>query len=486
MKLNYKYILAAIILLSLLLNAYKLSERAIWQDEMGSILAAEKPISQIAGHVVKAESNPPFYYYLLHFWMYLGKSEFMMRLLTALTATASVYIIFLVGKMLFSTETGLIAAFILAISKYHIDAAQDVRYYSLTVLLALLSTYFFLSAIKHNRLKDYICYAISGILGLYTFYFFFLVLVIQNIAVFVNYKSYSHVLKKWALTQIAVIAPFLLWIPSLFQQSFRVIDYFWIPKPALWAFLNSFFVFSSGKILGMLFIALAAFSIFTLEFKNQEFKKISLSYGHRERKLLFLAASTIMPMVLLFVFSLHGRPLYINRYLILFTPPFYLLAARGVKNLNYWSFKLAALLIIAILSSSALFVYYGSASSGLRDALQFVEENYQPGDIITHGSVYSYFPAMYYHQNRFQEFVLASKPIPHNLLGNVIENSSVKYNLDFISSYERVWLINHPEENSYAFRWFTEDRAAIVGREQFDDIVVLLYSVKKQQAATAG
>ena len=479
MKINYRYILTAIIILSLFLNTYKLSERAIWQDEMGSILAAEKPLSQIAAHVVKAESNPPFYYYLLHLWMYFGKSELWLRLLTALTATASVYALFLVGRRLFNTETGLISAFLLTISTYHINASQDVRYYSLTALLALLSTYLFLLILTDSRFKNYLLYFIFSTIGVYTFYFFFLILLVQNIAVFVNYKSYKSILKKWAILQIAVVATFLFWFPNFFQQTFRVIDYFWIPKPALWAFLNSFLIFSSGKVLGILFIALALFSIVTLEFKNGKFRGVTFKYEYREKKLLFLTAYIIIPMTIIFIYSLYGRPLYINRYLILFTPFLYILVAKGIKNLNYWSFKLAMLLIVLILASVSLYSYYSSASSGLKDALLFVEDNYQAGDIITHGSVYSYFPSLYYHENRFTEFILVNEPVPHNLLGGVIESDDVKYNLDFIKDYDRVWLVNHPEENSYAFRRFTDDKATLLGRNQFDDIVVLLYTVKK-------
>ncbi len=479
MKIKKEHILISIILLSLFLNTYGLSERAVWQDEMGSILAAEKPLGQIAPHVVKAESNPPFYYYLLHFWMYLGKNEFMLRLLTALTATLSVYVIFLVGRRLFNTETGMISAFILATSRYHIDAAQDVRYYSLTVLLALLSTYFFLKILNENKIKNYFYYFIFSVMGIFTFYFFFLVLLVQNTAIFINYRAYKKILRNWAVAQIAVTLPFMFWIPSFFQQTFRIIDYFWIPRPALLAFLRSFFVFSSGKALGVLFAALAVFSVATMKFRNNKFRGFTFKYEYREKKLLFLAAYILIPMTVIFIYSLHGRPLYINRYLILFTPAFYILVARGIKNLNYWSFKLAVMLIITILSASALYVYYGSASSGLRDALLFVEDSHQPGDIITHGSVYSYFPALYYHKNRFTEFVVVNEPIPHSLLGDIIKEENVKYNLDFISDYKRVWLINHPTENSNAFRWFTEDKAAILDRRQFDDIVVFLYVVNK-------
>ncbi|MGZ4847178.1 MAG: glycosyltransferase family 39 protein [Halobacteriota archaeon] len=50
--------------------------------------------------------------------------------------------IYAVGRQLFNEETGLVAAFILALSSFNIYYSQEVRMYSLIVLLALTSVYF--------------------------------------------------------------------------------------------------------------------------------------------------------------------------------------------------------------------------------------------------------------------------------------------------------------------------------------------------------
>ena len=86
------------------------------------------------------ETNPPFYYVLLHFWVLVfGDSEFSLRFLSVGLGSVSIIAIYALGKLLFNKRAGIIAALILAVSVFHIQFAQEARGYTLTVLLTLIS-----------------------------------------------------------------------------------------------------------------------------------------------------------------------------------------------------------------------------------------------------------------------------------------------------------------------------------------------------------
>ena len=60
--------------------------------------------------------------------------------------------IYAVGRQLFNKQVGLVAALILALSSFNITYSQEARMYTLMVLLALLSMYFFWRFLQQSNL----------------------------------------------------------------------------------------------------------------------------------------------------------------------------------------------------------------------------------------------------------------------------------------------------------------------------------------------
>ena len=134
--------------LAAVLRFHSLAAKSFWFDEGVSVAIARLDWYNFARILWRREANMSLYYFLLHFWLYFGGSEFFVRALSVLFAVASVPVIYLLGRRLFDSRVGLIAAALMAVNAYHVQYSQDARSYSLMVLLCLLSSLYFLKCLE--------------------------------------------------------------------------------------------------------------------------------------------------------------------------------------------------------------------------------------------------------------------------------------------------------------------------------------------------
>jgi len=105
---------------------------------------------------------------VVFFWKLLGISEFSTSFFTLLTSLGSILIVYLIGKELFNSKTGLIAAFLLSIFPldviYSTQIGPDIPFQ----FFSILSLFFLLKSEKSkNRIKPRIYILLSGLsLGL--------------------------------------------------------------------------------------------------------------------------------------------------------------------------------------------------------------------------------------------------------------------------------------------------------------------------------
>jgi len=83
----------------------------------------------------------------------LGAGEFAARFLPAVAGVATVPVLYLVGRRVFSARVGLLAAGLLCLSCYHIYYSQYARYYTLLTLFGLLGMWLALVGIERDSLR---------------------------------------------------------------------------------------------------------------------------------------------------------------------------------------------------------------------------------------------------------------------------------------------------------------------------------------------
>lgn len=123
----------------------------LWYDELVSYKQASQPdILSIIFYTLKTDIHFPLYQILLHLWSNVFTfSDYSLRSFSAICGIAAIFVSFLVGKELNSPKTGLICAGVFSVNSFLIYYSQEVRMYSLMVLL-LCCYLLFLLRIKNN------------------------------------------------------------------------------------------------------------------------------------------------------------------------------------------------------------------------------------------------------------------------------------------------------------------------------------------------
>ena len=142
----YVLILLSIIILGLTLQIYRLNYKSLWYDEICSVARSEKGIQYIIfdfGFGPGRSRVAPLHFVILNFFLYFGKSEFVVRLPSVIFGVLAILLTYKIGELFFGKKEGLISAFLLSISAMHIHYSQEARMYSLLMFLALLSLFLF-------------------------------------------------------------------------------------------------------------------------------------------------------------------------------------------------------------------------------------------------------------------------------------------------------------------------------------------------------
>jgi len=96
--------------------------------------------------------HPPLVFWVQHIFIKVfGETNFAMRLPSALLGVASVYLVFLLGSLLFSASAGLISAGLLSVTLNHVYISRVGMQESYVIFFLLLASYLFLRAVREHR-----------------------------------------------------------------------------------------------------------------------------------------------------------------------------------------------------------------------------------------------------------------------------------------------------------------------------------------------
>ena len=191
-----------------------------------------------------------------------GVTEFAARLPSALFDVGTVGLVFLLGRRLFGTLVGLIAACLVAFSPFHIIYAQEARMYAALVFFATLSILTLVGYLERNSLTSRLSYVAATTLLLYTHYYALFVVAAENFFVLYLLFRYRDGLGKrltdWILIQVAVLALFGPWIPTLLSRTMKVQEGYWLEPPSLKTLGNALELVAGNRtamVLGLILLA---------------------------------------------------------------------------------------------------------------------------------------------------------------------------------------------------------------------------------------
>lgn len=453
-----------ILLLGVVLRLYRLGIFSFWFDEAVSAYWSDQ--SSLL-NMWKLQHPSCLYFWFLHYWRLLGTAESILRLSSVFFGIASIIGIYYLGQLLFVKKTGILSAFLLAISPFHIYYSQELRMYTLISFLSIMSTLLFFKALEENKNIFWFGYIIFSVLILNIQAMTSLILFAQAAFFFINIKRYKPLLKKWVISHAVIISFFILWLIIFLRKVSFVIGMYGnsnhiIDKPLPVSLKNVFFTFKNFSIgynaAKFTFITMSALFLSLFLWGAVKIKK--------KRELTLLLCCLVIPICATFVVSKLGIWFYVDRYFISNSVFFYLIVASGVSSLKK-KYSIPVLFSIAIFSAFALMNYYRNyfpdpsltsvehrwveAKKEWREAAGYLSENFQEGDVIFHTCVNTTLPLRWYFAlghpglERGDEIVLrfdsnSQKPVPYaySEREGVFIDYSGKISID---DQDRVWLV---------------------------------------------
>ncbi|MHC9544643.1 MAG: glycosyltransferase family 39 protein [Vulcanimicrobiota bacterium] len=308
------------------LRFYRLGWHSIWADEGGSILVAGMNIHSMFSFIIHQDAHPPLFFLILHGVLALGRSEFLLRVPSALFGILSLALTYGIARRLFNTVTARIALFLMAFSAAQIYITQEIRMYPYYISLSLLSTYLFLRTVEKPSWPAAALYCLSMIMTLYTHYMAVIVLLCHGAALLVIFRE-KEIFRKSLAAQVVAFITFLPWISAiLIQQKAATTP----PFPFhLSSCIHAFFAFFSGFTFVINQRSPEYYLVLLFSLVIPVVMALSIPGGWKgmEKKnrvgILFVLISLLLPMAVLALASLFKiKHLFAIKY-ITFTIPFY-------------------------------------------------------------------------------------------------------------------------------------------------------------------
>jgi mannosyltransferase len=322
-------------LLTVVLGLYQAGRPVLWRDELASWSFASRPVSSLIATAGNTGAAQMAYYLLLHFWMTVfGDSVDAMRILSVLAMAAAAACVTLVGRRLAGVRaavlSGLVFALVPSISRF----AQEVRFYSVEVLVAMLATLLLLRALDHPSARRWLAYAVClTILG-YVDIVALSVVAGHAAGVAVRWWRDRDTRLLWSVP--AAAAGLAACLPLAMIGSAQARDQIgWIPRPGLdltdFAFFGRNLFYSTSVAAALIILAVLAWAV-------------------AWREAAFMTAIAVMPVAAVWLVSEGPHSYFFPRYLLLTVGAWSILAGIGLSRLDA-RIAAAAVVVIAILGA---------------------------------------------------------------------------------------------------------------------------------------
>lgn len=221
---------------------YHLGRLSLWQDEVASLVVARLAPGEIWG----ADTHPPLYYLLLHYWRPLvGDDEGWLRLPSALFSLAALPAVWLIGRRIGGPWLALAATAIAAFHPYELRFAQELRMYALLECAAAWALAGFATlladpagAARPIGRGTWLPWALLGLgtlVALYTHNMAMLLpmtTTLLAVALWWRRGERWALARNWALVHGLVLAAWLPFLPELLHQA-TLSNINWIPEAGL-------------------------------------------------------------------------------------------------------------------------------------------------------------------------------------------------------------------------------------------------------------
>jgi mannosyltransferase len=401
--------LALILIMAIALRLYRIGANSLWFDEAFSWLVARQPAWAILTQRLEP-ILPPLYHFLLHFWIFMGESEAVLRSFSAVCGVLVIPVIYFLGREISDSATGVAAALLIAVLPFHVYFAQEARLYALVILLSALMLLMFVRVWKGKGYGFWIGFGVLVGLSFYAHYFVIFSLAVLHGFVFLARSAGQ---RRWPgllladMVAMVVVAPHLL---SAWAQAQQVTSNFWLPVPSPLQPIKTldYLLFSHTTPPWLVPVAL----FLTLSIITLVTWAAFLAQGEVRKWLPLLLALVLGPIFLALILSWLVGPVYLDRSFSLVTPAYVLLLGWGMTHPPRSSplpLLFAGLLVVVVVSLGNHYLKPDPAKPSFRDVGGAVRGNWLEGDALLHLHDSSYLPLRYY-APKMESYLLNNDP----------------------------------------------------------------------------
>mgnify|MGYP000089749633 CR=1 FL=1 len=479
------------------LRVLLLDRQGMWLDETFSVWLANHNVGDMLHWIVNSDQHPPLYYLLLQGWIALmGDTPYEVRLLSVLFGTATIPVIYLIGKRMSGAVMGLAAAVLLALSPFNIRFAQETRMYTLLTFNAAVAIYALVRLLTDSRsampigsqFRDYlrarrwaqiqtmetdlawVAFIVFSAATMLTHNAAVLFPVATNVFVFglmlfqrtrqsgsaPAFQAPSF--RNWVKAQLGIFLLWSPWIVAFIGQAGRVYQEFWIPRPswdtvieALKTFLNAPTPTpgQAGQVRAIWILYALGLGLGVLHYRK------------KPSRFLLLAALFAIPFLGELIVSLR-RPIFYDRTLIWITIPLLLLLAAGIAHLR---FRFLMLLALGVFSTTNLFAaadyYRFMQKEDWHTAAGYVANFAQKDDLVLFNAAWARIPFDYYFKTYEDLYGIQveKRGVPDDMFETgILEPKMTEDDIPglvaLLSGRQRVWLV-------YSHDWYTDPAGLI-------------------------
>jgi hypothetical protein len=374
----------------LALRFYNLDLKGLWLDEIYALypLYSLDSIERLFADYLVIDPTPPFFELVLLAWINLfGYTDFAVRALTAVLGFSSVVACFFMVRWVFGLSAAVTATILIAFSWPAIFYSQEVRAYSLVLLMAIFVTAFWLQILLHRQSgahssRPYWALVIlAPVLSFAHLYGFIFAAFLWIYLFAADLFRRDPLAARWSafgffITNLA----FLPWLAINMRAmaDSEMLDLTPLDRPGA-----SFFVdvgaFMYHHPIPALLLGLGPILLGS----RRTFPRIWTAFRARNlnEPLLGLICVIVIPFVAVFVFS-QFKPILYTRYLMVFVPAgifFTALAFEEWRQQSPWR-RHVALLAVAVISLAWILPdhYRYRSKPQTREAVQFILESFDP------------------------------------------------------------------------------------------------------------
>ena len=353
--------------------------------------------SRIAGEIPPDQA--PMKYFALRPLLYLGRSEFLLRLPALVFDLASILLLFYLGSLLFDRKAALLACFFMAVSVWHIHYGSSARNYPLYIFSLLGSTIFLYRAVRLPGIREWLFYSVALAFSYYSFYWGFFFSAAQLCWFFICYGRRADLVKRFLISLGLFLVMMIPWAGRLkgaLDYKMEQDPWNWeVQCQMIWVFLRDHF----GGMVGPVPFGVI---VFVLGF-------IWVYYFQKKRpQALLLLALVVIPSFLCIFCQYVFRTNIAPRYFLLAYPFFLLMAAAGIMSWRHWAVRVAGVLVFMLPLLLYTLSKIGVADRGLipvdylrhcedhSAVASVIEKNYDALDFVVVEPPLTILPIQYY------------------------------------------------------------------------------------------